>query len=213
MTPIRIFPVYSSMLTHFNALLAGYCCGACPFGLWLACLKGYGDLRKLGSGNIGATNVLRQTSRGLALLTLCCDVLKAYLPVKLTLMFVPGDHGVALYLALGAFLGHVYSFWCRFKGGKGVAVFLGNLAALCPPFALFFIIVWIVVAVFSRYASLASLCASACACIGLVVFSPDVPLNSIMVFMTVILWWKHSENLTRLLLGQEHKFGRRGGRT
>ena len=139
-------------------VLAGYAFGSIPFGLILTKIAGGGDIRSVGSGNIGATNVLRTGRKGLAAATLLCDALKGFLPVWL---LSQGEFVLAAALGLGAFLGHLFPIWLGFKGGKGIATFIGILLAFAWQAFLAFASVWLLVAFLSRYSSLAALIATA----------------------------------------------------
>ena len=141
------------------ALLFGYLCGSIPFGILLTRLSGGPDLRAVGSGNIGATNVLRTGRKGLAAATLLGDMLKGTAAVLIVDYFSGRDFAAAA--AVGAFLGHLFPVWLRFRGGKGVATYIGLLIGLAWPAAIFFCVIWLAVAAISRYSSLAALIASA----------------------------------------------------
>src|SRR5450432_1631397 len=141
------------------ALVLGYLLGSIPFGLVLTKLAGTADLRSIGSGNIGATNVLRTGRKGLAAATLLCDMLKGTLAVLVVTHYAGTN--VALAAGFAAFLGHLFPVWLKFKGGKGVATYIGVLAGLAWPAALVFCAIWLIVAALSRYSSLAALIASA----------------------------------------------------
>src|SRR6266550_2093060 len=141
------------------AFILGYLLGSIPFGLVLTKLAGTQDLRAIGSGNIGATNVLRTGRRGLAAATLLCDMLKGTIAVLV--MYRLWGEDAAILAGLGAFLGHLFPFWLRFKGGKGVAIYIGILLAFAPLVALAFGAIWLVVAAISRYSSLSALTAGA----------------------------------------------------
>jgi len=195
----------SAPLTLAIALLGGYLLGSIPFGLLITRVAGAPDLRTIGSGNIGATNVLRTGRKGLAALTLLCDALKGTLAVLLAAHF--GGHGAALAAGLGAFLGHLFPVWLKFKGGKGVAVYIGLLIGLAWPGALIFIAVWLAVAFIARYSSLSALIASALTPIGLLgLGEPDAA--ALFFLLTVILWITHRANIGRLLNGNETHIGR-----
>jgi len=188
------------------ALATGYLLGSIPFGLILTRFAGVGDLRAVGSGNIGATNVLRTGRKDLAVATLILDALKgtlAYLVAWATFH----DETAALAGAAGAFLGHLYPVWLRFRGGKGVATFLGGLIAACPPAAIVFILVWLAVAAATRYSSLAALAASVAAPLAALA-AGAVPVATLYALLTALLWLKHSDNIARLLAGTEPKIGR-----
>jgi glycerol-3-phosphate acyltransferase PlsY len=182
----------------------GYLIGSIPFGLMLTRAAGGPDIRDIGSGNIGATNVLRTGRKGLAAATLLCDMLKGTLAVMVTTCFA-GDNA-ALAAGLAAFLGHLFPVWLKFKGGKGVAVYIGILLGLYWPAAFIFGVVWGVVAWFSRYSSLSALIASALTPLGLwVMGQPDVA--ALFLLLTIATWIMHRANITRLLNGSEGKIG------
>ena len=185
------------------ALAFGYLLGSVPFGLLLTRAAGGPDIRAIGSGNIGATNVLRTGRKGIAAATLLCDVLKGALAV-----FAAARYGTdaALAAGLGAFLGHLFPVWLKFKGGKGVATYIGLLIGLHWPAALLFCAIWLAVAAVSRYSSLAALIASALTPLGLWFFGlPSVA--ALFLLLTVLLWVMHRANITRLLNGSEGKIG------
>ncbi len=184
------------------ALGSGYLLGSVPFGLLLTRLAGLGDIRQIGSKNIGATNVLRTGNKMLAAATLALDVAKGTLPVLIAAAWA-GD-GPALMAGLGAFLGHLYPLWLKFKGGKGVATYIGVLFGLAWPVALLFCGVWLLVALVSRYSSLSALIASALAPLGLYFMHGRV---AIALVMTALLIFKHRANIARLLAGTEPKIG------
>lgn len=186
------------------ALLFGYLCGAIPFGLLLTRAAGTVDLRAIGSGNIGATNVLRTGRKDLAALTLLLDLLKGTFAV-LSVQYLSSG-GLALLAALGAFIGHIFPIWLNFKGGKGVATFLGVLLGIAWPAAFAFAAIWLTVAFMTRYSSAAALAATA--------FSPIIlqargESAAALVFslMAVLLFAKHKANIERLLAGTESKIG------
>jgi acyl phosphate:glycerol-3-phosphate acyltransferase len=187
------------------ALALGYLFGSTPFGLILTRLAGAGDLRAIGSGNIGATNVLRTGRKDLAAATLVLDALKATAAVVLgALLFGPT---AALPAAAGAVLGHLYPVWVKFRGGKGVATYLGGLLGVAWPAAIAFAIVWLAVAYLTRYSSAAALAATVASplaawAIGL----PDVAF--VFALLAALVWFKHSANIRRLLAGTESKIGR-----
>jgi len=192
---------------YFLAALAiGYLLGSIPFGVLLTRFAGLGDIREVGSGNIGATNVLRTGHKGLAAATLLGDGLKGTAAVLLGSLWGPNT---ALLAALGAFLGHSFPIWLGFKGGKGVATFLGCLIGLKPIVALAFAIVWLAVAFVSRYSSLSSLVASA-ATPAILWSIGERQMAEMTVVLTLLLWWKHHENIRRLLAGTEGKIGKGG---
>src|SRR5215468_7197205 len=186
------------------AFAFGYLLGSIPFGLILTRLAGTQDLRTIGSGNIGATNVLRTGRKGLAAATLLGDMLKGTLAVLVAKHY--GGQDLAALAALGAFVGHLFPVWLRFKGGKGVATYIGVLIGLYWPAALAFCVIWLSIAAASRYSSLAALIASALTPLGLWAFGrPNVAV--LFVFLTAALWFMHRENIMRLVRGTEGKIG------
>ncbi len=192
------------VLQSVFAFLFGYACGAIPFGLVLTHLAGITDLRAIGSGNIGATNVLRTGRKGLAALTLLLDLLKGTVAVLIVAHFAPGPPVLAA--ALGAFLGHLFPAWLKFRGGKGVATFLGCLLGVAWQAALAFGIVWLAVAFLTRTSSAAALAASALTPIVLMIMDQS---GAALMFglMTILLWVKHRANISRLAAGAEPRIG------
>jgi acyl phosphate:glycerol-3-phosphate acyltransferase len=187
------------------ALLFGYLCGSIPFGVILTRLAGTQDLRTVGSGNIGATNVLRTGRKALAAATLLGDMLKGTAAVLVVLCF--SGRNQALAAGLGAFLGHLFPVWLGFKGGKGVATYIGILLGLAWPAALAFCAIWLAVAAVTRYSSLAALIASAAT--PAVLLAASSGLEPVLFgALTVILWITHRDNIARLLHGTEGKIGR-----
>jgi glycerol-3-phosphate acyltransferase PlsY len=186
------------------AFAFGYLLGSIPFGLILTRFTGGPDLRTIGSGNIGATNVLRTGNRALAATTLACDILKGTAAVLIAEHFA--GHEAALFAGLGAFLGHLFPLWLKFKGGKGVATYIGLLIGLYWPGALTFCVIWLVVAAFGRYSSLAALTASALTPLALWALGQP---NDALLFLglSVLLWIMHRANIARLLQGTEGKIG------
>lgn len=194
-------------ILHPLALAFGYLLGSIPFGLLLTRRAGTADIRTIGSGNIGATNVLRTGRKDLAALTLLGDALKGTLAVLVAREL--GDDIAALAAGLGAFLGHIFPVWLKFRGGKGVATFLGVTLGLAWPVAAVFALVWLVVAYFSRYSSLAALCASV-ASVLLVMWKGDDQMAMVLAVLTLLLWIKHRQNIQRLAAGTEGKIGQKG---
>ena len=188
------------------ALALGYLLGSIPFGVILTRVAGLGDIRNVGSGNIGATNVLRTSRKGLAAATLVGDALKGTAAVLLGWLWGPQT---ALLGALGAFLGHLFPVWLRFKGGKAVATFLGCLIGLQPLAAAAFAVIWLAVAFASRYSSLAALVASAATPIILWLLGQG-GMAAFTLLLVALLWWKHTENIRRLLAGTEGRIGSKG---
>jgi glycerol-3-phosphate acyltransferase PlsY len=183
----------------------GYLLGSIPFGLILTRLAGLGDVRNIGSGNIGATNVLRTGRKGLAAATLLGDALKG--TVAVLLMSYLWGPNAAIFAALGAFLGHLFPVWLGFKGGKGVATFIGCLIGLKLAAALAFGVIWLATAAATRYSSLSALVASA-ATPAVLWWLGERQIAELFVLLTILLWWKHRENIRRLLAGTESRIGR-----
>ena len=202
-----MIPLYS--LPAIAALVFGYFLGSIPFGLLLTQAAGLGDVRKIGSGNIGATNVLRTGHKGLAALTLVLDALKGTAAVLIA-HHVGGLYGIAilagLLAGLGAFLGHIFPVWLGFKGGKGVATYIGVLIGVFWPAALVFCAAWLLVAVVTRYSSLSALAASVLTPL-ILVFQSDTAEATLAALMSALLIWKHSANIRRLANGEEPKIG------
>jgi acyl phosphate:glycerol-3-phosphate acyltransferase len=197
------------VLAQTFALLFGYFCGSIPFGLILTKLAGTEDLRSIGSGNIGATNVLRTGRKDLAAATLVADALKGTIAVLVAAHFDAGAYpALALFAACGAFLGHVFPVWLGFKGGKGVATFLGTLIGIDWRVGLIFIGLWLTVAFVTRYSSAAALTASALTPIALFFFAGR-EAALLYVLLALLLWLFHRANIARLLAGTESKIGKK----
>jgi glycerol-3-phosphate acyltransferase PlsY len=194
----------SSEALLIPALLLGYLLGSIPFGLLLTRLAGTEDLRTIGSGNIGATNVLRTGRKSLAAATLIGDMLKGTVAVIIAGYF--GGPNAAMLAALGAFLGHLFPVWLKFRGGKGVATYLGVLLGLFWPGAVVFAVLWLATAYTSRYSSLSALVAAFVTPIFLWWFG-QLALASLFVVLTLLLFYTHRENIRRLQAGTEGKIG------
>jgi acyl phosphate:glycerol-3-phosphate acyltransferase len=186
------------------AFIIGYVLGSIPFGIILTRLAGTEDLRTIGSGNIGATNVLRTGRKGLAAATLICDMLKGTIAVIIAGYL--GGPNAAMLAALGAFLGHLFPVWLKFNGGKGVATYIGVLLGLFWPGAVVFCVLWLATAFTSRYSSLAALVASFITPIFLWWFG-HAALASLFAVLTLLLFYKHRENIRRLQTGTEGRIG------
>ncbi|WP_377847736.1 glycerol-3-phosphate 1-O-acyltransferase PlsY [Bosea sp. UC22_33] len=191
------------------ALVVGYLFGSIPFGIILTKLAGGPDLRSIGSGNIGATNVLRTGNKKLAAATLVGDMLKGTVAVLVGARFLGGPEA-ALAAGVGAFLGHLFPVWLGFKGGKGVATYIGVLIGVKASIALVFAAIWLSLAYLFRYSSLAALVASVLTPL-LLWFWVGMPKAAlVMAGLTVLLWIMHRENIARLLAGREGKIGQKG---
>jgi glycerol-3-phosphate acyltransferase PlsY len=188
------------------ALLLGYLLGSIPFGLVLTRLAGTEDLRSIGSGSIGATNVLRTGRKGIAAATLIGDALKGTVAVVICGYY--GGPNAAMLAAFGAFLGHLYPVWLRFRGGKGVATYIGVLIGLFWPAAIVFCVMWLATATTTRYSSLSALIAAFVTPLFLWWFGQPM-LASLLVVMTLLLFYAHRENIKRLQTGTEGRIGQK----
>ena len=198
-------PDWSGALIHLAALAGGYLLGSIPFGLILAKLFGLGDLRAIGSGNIGATNVLRTGKKGLAALTLLLDAAKGTVAVLLAAHW---GETAAMLAALGAFLGHLFPVWLGFRGGKGVATYIGVLLGLYWPAAAAFCAIWLIIAFATRFSSLAALVASA-ASVAMLALTGQWRLAGLFLLLSLLLYIRHAANIRRLARGEEARIGER----
>jgi glycerol-3-phosphate acyltransferase PlsY len=207
-------------MSIFIFLALGYALGSIPFGLALTRLAGYGDIRAIGSGNIGATNVLRTGNKPLALITLLLDSGKGAIAAGITAALLhytsitaPSSFSVqSIYIAaaLAAVIGHGFPVWLKFKGGKGVATTLGGLLAALPLIGLLCCLTWAVSALLTRISSLSALIAILAAPIfAQVIYSDPVGITLPCVIFTVLIWAKHHQNIKRLLNGSEPKIGKK----
>ncbi len=187
------------------ALALGYLLGSIPFGLVLTRLAGKGDVRDIGSGNIGATNVLRTGSKPLAAATLILDCLKATAAILLARQLWPGTENFA---AAGALIGHLYPVWLRFKGGKGVATLLGVLIPLLPVGALIYAVVWIGLLLILRISSVAGMIAALSAPVSAAILGDQLLFPMLLAFALLVVW-KHKANIARLRAGTEPKVGKK----
>lgn len=186
------------------SLLLGYLLGSIPFGVLLTRMSGAGDLRTIGSGNIGATNVLRTGRKGLAALTLILDMLKGTAAVLIAEALYPGAGPIA---AIGALFGHLWPVWLGFRGGKGVATLFGIMTGLYWPSALVYAVVWLGCLALTRYSSLSGMMAAFAAPVGAAAFG-RFDLALLYLGFTLLVFWKHRDNLSRLLDGTEPRVGR-----
>ncbi len=189
------------------ALLLGYLLGSIPFGVILTRAFGAGDLRQVGSGNIGATNVLRTGRKGLAAATLLLDLAKGAAAVLIAQRLFPGQAPLA---AIGAFIGHCYPVWLGFRGGKGVATLMGIVLALHWPIGLLYALVWLSLLALLRISSVAGMAAAISAPVGAALFG-RFDLVMLLLVLAIIVLWKHGENIERLLAGDEPRIGRKDG--
>lgn len=191
---------------YLAALALGYLLGSIPFGVLITRLAGAGDLRKVGSGNIGATNVLRTGRKDLAALTLLGDALKGVAAVLIARTWGPDTAVIA---GVGAFLGHLFPVWLRFRGGKGVATYLGVVTALAWPAGLVFAAVWLATAYLTRYSSLSALVASL-AVPAFLWLTANFQVAEATALLSLLLWLKHAGNIRRLATGRESRIGAKG---
>jgi len=189
------------------ALVIGYLLGSIPFGVILTRLGGAGDLRQIGSGNIGATNVLRTGRKGLAAATLLLDAAKGWAAVTLVEAWHPG---LGLLAAAGAFVGHLFPLWLRFRGGKGVATLLGIVIALHWPCAVVYAAVWIGLLAFLRISSVAGMTAAVSAPLSAAFFA-KFEIVPLLIGLALLVLWKHRDNMARLMAGTEPRVGSRSG--
>lgn len=193
----------ASILT-FSVIFFSYLLGSIPFGILVSKVFGLGNLRDIGSGNIGATNVLRTGNKLAALMTLILDGLKGVLVVVVA-RFISED--AAITASILVIIGHIYPVWLRFSGGKGVATFIGAILALSFVTGLLVCFIWIIIALIFRYSSLSAIVSSASAPIGIFLFYDNEALV-VTLFMTVLIWYRHKDNIRRLIDGSEAKIGK-----
>jgi glycerol-3-phosphate acyltransferase PlsY len=219
----------SQLLLPLGLVALGYLLGSIPFGLLLTRAAGLGDVRAIGSGNIGATNVLRTGRKGLAAATLLLDALKGTAAVLLAPLLAASaasgglvsadilapttralsSAGAAWFAGLGAVLGHLFPVWLGFKGGKGIATWIGVLLGAHWPAAALFAVVWLAVAAVTRFSSLAALVAVAGVLVYFAATAPW-PVTALVALVSALLYWKHAANITRLLAGTESRIGAKG---
>lgn len=197
----------SSETIYAISALFGYLVGSIPFGLILTRLAGYGDIRKIGSGNIGATNVLRTGNKTLALLTVLCDAFKAGVAAFVASKIFSGQYAVVASLIAGSFgvLGHNFPIWLKFKGGKGVASTFGFILMTCWPVALIALAIWLVMAFTFKYSSLSALVASFCVPFISYFLAPSIEYTYVYTAIVALVIVRHHANIKRLLNGQESK--------
>jgi acyl phosphate:glycerol-3-phosphate acyltransferase len=196
--------LWGALPAGLAALGFGYLAGSIPFGLIITRLAGMEDIRAIGSGNIGATNVLRTGRKELAAATLLCDALKGTLAV-LVMRYLGGPE-LAIVAGFGAFIGHLFPVWLKFRGGKGVATFIGLLLAFAWPVVAGYGVVWLAVAYLTRYSSLAGLIACAATPLLLWAFGYGAPA-ALFAVLAVVVWITHRANIARLMAGTEPKIG------
>jgi glycerol-3-phosphate acyltransferase PlsY len=196
-----------SLPIALSSLVIGYLLGSIPFGLILTRIAGLGDVRNIGSGNIGATNVLRTGNKKLAAATLLLDAFKGTAAVLIAYKLFGEEAGILAGFA--AFIGHIFPVWIGFKGGKGVATYIGILLGLAPLMAAAFVVIWLALAFITRYSSLSALVATLVIPVALWLLGAE-KVAAAMAVMTLICWWKHKTNIARLVAGTESKIGAKG---
>lgn len=197
-------------MTFLYAILLGYFLGSIPFGLIYTKLSGHGDIRTIGSGNIGATNVLRTGNKTLAILTLLSDALKGFTAILLLqkIYFLPDFDDALLICGFSSIIGHVFPIWLKFKGGKGVATAIGVLIALSWPIALGLVFTWVLIAFITRISSLSALIAFASS-IFYSFFADGTHFILFVLAITLLIFYKHKDNIERLIKGTEPKIGQK----
>ncbi|MCF6343433.1 MAG: glycerol-3-phosphate 1-O-acyltransferase PlsY [Devosiaceae bacterium] len=193
-------------VNYLAALIFGYALGSIPFGLLFTRLAGHGDIREIGSGNIGATNVLRTGNKWLAAATLLADMSKGALAIFIVGYFLKEVPLALIFAGAGAFLGHIFPVWLKFKGGKGVAVYIGIMLALNPMTGAMMILTWLFFAYALRISSLAALSMAAATPFFIFIFG-DIPLILLALFISALIFHKHWANIKRLMDGSEPKIG------
>lgn len=195
------------MTTPLLILVAAYLLGGIPFGYLLVRLKTGQDVRAMGSGNIGATNVLRTTGRGIGILTLLLDIAKGWFSVWLMSFFTAGDHSWMAGAAVAVVLGHAFPLFLKFQGGKAVASFAGAALALAPAALLGVILVFVLVVAVTRYISLGSILGAALFPLGVwLIYHPEWPVTAACLFCGAFVVWRHKANIQRLRAGTENVF-------
>ena len=194
-----------SLVTNFLFIIIFYLIGSIPFALILTKLLGHGDIRDIGSGNVGATNVLRTGNKYLAFAVLCLDILKGLLPFIILNSLYDTNILHSIFLCHFAIIGHIFPIWLKFKGGKGVATYIGFLIGFNFLIGLYFLVTWIIIALISRYSSLSSLAASLVAPLYFFFINPNNIVGIFLLYLFLIISLKHHENIKKLVSGTENK--------
>lgn len=194
-----------SLVTNFLFIIVFYLIGSIPFALILTKLFGHGDIRNIGSGNVGATNVLRTGNKYLAISVLCLDILKGLAPFIIINSLYDINILHSVFLCHFAILGHIFPIWLKFKGGKGVATYIGFLIGFNFLIGVYFLVTWITIALISRYSSLSSLIASLVASLYFFFINPNNLVGIFLLYLFLIISLKHRENIKRLISGTENK--------
>ena len=188
-------------------IIGVYLIGSIPFAYILTYVLGYGDIRKIGSGNVGATNVLRTGKKSLALSVLLLDIFKGFFPISLLFLYYKFEYLDFTLIFIGCFsiVGHILPIWLKFKGGKGVATYIGYLLGIDYQLGAIFILFWIMIALFKKYSSLASILSLLFIPFGAIILSLENKITYILIFLSFIIVFKHKDNIMRLLKGKESK--------
>ena len=194
-----------SLVTNFLFIIVFYLIGSIPFALILTKLFGHGDIRNIGSGNVGATNVLRTGNKYLAIAVLSLDILKGLAPFIIINSLYDINILHSVFLCHFAILGHIFPIWLKFKGGKGVATYIGFLIGFNFLIGVYFLVTWITIALISRYSSLSSLVASLVAPLYFFFINPNNLVGIFLMYLCLIILLKHHENIKRLISGKENK--------
>ena len=194
-----------SLVTNFLIIIVFYLFGSFPFALILTKLFGHGDIRNIGSGNVGATNVLRTGNKYLAIAVLCLDILKGLAPFIIINSLYDINILHSVFLCHFAIIGHIFPIWLKFKGGKGVATYIGFLIGFNFLIGVYFLVTWITIALISRYSSLSSLVASMIAPLYFFFINPNNLVGIFLMYLFLIISLKHRENIKRLISGTENK--------
>ena len=194
-----------SLVTNFLFITTFYLIGSIPFALILTKLLGLGDIREIGSGNVGATNVLRTGNKYLAFAVLCLDIFKGLLPFIILSSLYDTNILHSLFLCHFAIIGHIFPIWLKFKGGKGVATYIGFLFGLNPYISLLFLIVWLIIAATTKYSSLGSLVAILIAPTYFIFINFNFYIGFFFIYLSIVIIIKHAENIKRLLNKTESK--------
>ena len=194
-----------TLVTNFLLIIVFYLIGSIPFALILTKLFGHGDIRDIGSGNVGATNVLRTGNKYLAFVVLCLDILKGLAPFIVLNSFYDNNILHSIFLSHFAILGHIFPIWLKFKGGKGVATYIGFLIGFNLLIGLLFLVTWIIIAIIARYSSLSSLVASLVVPLYFFFLNPNNYFGVFLLYLFLIISLKHLENIKRLINGTENK--------
>ena len=188
-------------------ILTSYLIGSIPFAFIFTALSGSGDIRKIGSGNVGATNVLKKKKKKLAIIVLILDIFKGFLPVTILLIFYQNEFSYFQIILIGSLsiIGHIYSIWLKFKGGKGVATLVGFALGINYKLGVFFILIWLLIALIKKYSSLASIVSIIFLPISALILSFDIKIVCILSLLGFLILFKHFSNIKRLVNGSENK--------